>query len=79
MSGEGADEMFGGYDIFKETKIRRFCAARPDSILRPKLLGRLYPYLPQIQAQPSAYLAASSRRNQASCAIRSFPMVRAGG
>ena len=56
VSGEGADEMFGGYDIFKETKIRRFCAAQPDSVLRPRLLGRLYPYIPQIQAQPSVYL-----------------------
>ncbi|HST07002.1 MAG TPA: asparagine synthase (glutamine-hydrolyzing), partial [Gemmatimonadaceae bacterium] len=56
MSGEGADEMFGGYDIFKETKVRRFCAAQPASTLRPKLLGRLYPYIPQIQAQPGVYL-----------------------
>ena len=26
LTGEGADEMFGGYDIFKEAKIRRFWA-----------------------------------------------------
>lgn len=25
ISGEGADELFGGYDIFKEVKIREFC------------------------------------------------------
>ena len=56
VSGEGSDEMFGGYDIFKEAKIRRFCAARPDSTLRPRLLSRLYPYIPEIQAQPSRYL-----------------------
>jgi asparagine synthase (glutamine-hydrolysing) len=57
VSGEGSDEMFAGYDIFKEAKIRRFCAARPDSTLRPRLLSRLYPYIPEIQAQPSRYLA----------------------
>ena len=26
LTGEGADEVFAGYDIFKEAKIRRFCA-----------------------------------------------------
>ena len=31
LTGEGADEMFGGYDIFKEAKVRLFCAADPAS------------------------------------------------
>lgn len=61
MSGEGADEVLGGYDIFKEAKIRRFCAAFPDSKRRPLLFKRLYPYLPQLQAQPPAYLQAFFR------------------
>jgi len=45
LTGEGADEVFGGYDIFKQAKIRRFWARRPDSKVRPLILGRLYPYL----------------------------------
>jgi len=45
LTGEGADEFFGGYDIFKEAKIRSFWAKDPDSKLRPSLLGRLYPYI----------------------------------
>lgn len=45
LTGEGADEVFGGYDIFKEAKIRRFCHRFPDSKLRPQILNRLYPYL----------------------------------
>lgn len=61
MSGEGADEMLGGYDIFKEAKIRRFCAASPHSKRRALLFKRLYPYLPQLQAQPPAYLQAFFR------------------
>lgn len=61
MSGEGADEMLGGYDLFKEAKIRRFCAAFPGSKRRPLLFKRLYPYLPQLQAQPAAYLQAFFR------------------
>jgi asparagine synthase (glutamine-hydrolysing) len=59
LTGEGSDEIFGGYDLYKEAKIRRFCAAQPDSRLRPLLLKRLYPYLPGIQAQSTAYLRAS--------------------
>lgn len=58
LTGEGADEMFGGYDIFKETKIRRFCAARPESTFRPLLYRRLYPYQQATQKQPDAYLSA---------------------
>jgi asparagine synthase (glutamine-hydrolysing) len=45
LTGEGADEVFGGYDLFKEAKVRRFWARQPDSRFRPKLLSRLYPYL----------------------------------
>ncbi len=58
LTGEGSDEMLGGYDIFKEVKIRAFWAAHPESRLRPLLLKRLYPYMPQMQSQPPAYLRA---------------------
>lgn len=61
LTGEGADEMLGGYDIFKEAKIRRFWAARPDSRVRPLLLRRLYPYLTNVQSQSDAYLKAFFR------------------
>ena len=49
LTGEGADELLGGYNIFKEMKIRRFWAKNPDSRFRPSLLTRLYPYLPHIR------------------------------
>jgi asparagine synthase (glutamine-hydrolysing) len=45
LTGEGADEILGGYDIFKEAKIRRFIQRVPSSLRRPQLLKRLYPYL----------------------------------
>ena len=45
LTGEGADEVFGGYDTFKEAKIRRFWATQPASSWRPLLLRRLYGYL----------------------------------
>ena len=58
LTGEGSDEVLGGYDIFKEAKVRRFCAASPESLSRPRLLKRLYPYLTNLQSQSPAYLQA---------------------
>ena len=49
ITGEGADEMFAGYNIFKEAKIRKFWANQPDSRFRPQLLHKLYPYLPMMK------------------------------
>lgn len=45
LTGEGADEVFAGYNIFKEDKVRRFWARKPESTIRPRLLERLYPYI----------------------------------
>jgi asparagine synthase (glutamine-hydrolysing) len=61
LTGEGSDEILGGYDIFKEAKIRRFWAAFPDSTRRPLLLKRLYPYMNHLQDQGPAYLKAFFR------------------
>jgi asparagine synthase (glutamine-hydrolysing) len=43
LTGEGADETFLGYDLFKDTLVRLFCLRRPQSMLRPRLFERLYP------------------------------------
>lgn len=45
LTGEGADEIFGGYNIFREDKARRFWARNPDSSWRPTLLSSLYGYI----------------------------------
>jgi asparagine synthase (glutamine-hydrolysing) len=44
LTGEGADEVFAGYDIFREAQVRRFAARQPNSRWRASLLKRLYPY-----------------------------------
>lgn len=54
ITGEGSDEILAGYNIFKEGKIRRFWSSQPNSSVRPLLLTKLYPYLPQMkQANPN--------------------------
>jgi asparagine synthase (glutamine-hydrolysing) len=45
LTGEGADEIFGGYNIFREDMVRRFWARQPGSAWRPALLSRLYGYI----------------------------------
>jgi len=57
LTGEGADEFLGGYDIFKEAKVRRFWAQNPDSKWRAALLKRLYPDI-DLNAAGASYLAA---------------------
>ena len=56
LTGEGADEILGGYDIFKEAKVRQFWAKNPDSRFRPLLLNRLYPYMDLPSGDAAGYL-----------------------
>jgi asparagine synthase (glutamine-hydrolysing) len=58
ITGEGADEILGGYDLFKEMVIRRFWARQPDSQLRSLLLRRLYPEISQLSSSSAAFLTA---------------------
>jgi asparagine synthase (glutamine-hydrolysing) len=58
LTGEGADEFLGGYDIFKETLVRRFWARNPDSRWRAALLQRLYPDIQGLSGSNNSYLQA---------------------
>jgi asparagine synthase (glutamine-hydrolysing) len=57
LTGEGADELFAGYDIFREDKVRRFCAREPESEIRPLLYGRLNEYLGEDLGRVVPFLA----------------------
>jgi asparagine synthase (glutamine-hydrolysing) len=57
LTGEGADEVFAGYDIFKGSRVRRFCARNSQSKFRAHLFRKLYPYLPGVQQRSAQYLA----------------------
>jgi asparagine synthetase B (glutamine-hydrolysing) len=55
LTGEGSDEILGGYDLFKEAKVRAFISAQPDSACRAMLLKRLYPYLALSPTRSASY------------------------
>ncbi len=60
LTGEGADEVFGGYNIFREAKVRRFLAKYPNSRVRAELIGRLYPYIfknPKLKSSLQSFFA----------------------
>jgi asparagine synthase (glutamine-hydrolysing) len=63
LTGEGSDELFAGYDIFKEDKVRRFWARRPASKARPLLFHKLYPDIfPAEDGRARAFLENFFRR-----------------
>jgi len=58
LTGEGADEVFAGYNLFREAKVRRFWAQQPSSPWRPRLLAAIYPYIftdPRLQHSLQAF------------------------
>lgn len=56
LTGEGADELFAGYDVFRENKVRHFWARQPDSKLRPLLFARLNEFLARDLKRSGAFL-----------------------
>lgn len=57
LTGEGADEVFLGYDIFKETLLRRRWSELAEGE-RHRLLAGLYPYLRHFRPENVRALAA---------------------
>lgn len=55
VTGEGADEVFAGYDIFREDRVRRFVAADPDSAVRARALELLYPWMVRSPGQAPSF------------------------
>ena len=45
LTGEGADEVFGGYNIFREALLRKRWAGLPESERNPDDVRTLYPYI----------------------------------
>jgi asparagine synthase (glutamine-hydrolysing) len=55
VTGEGSDEMLGGYDIFREALVRAFIARDPESARRPEIIRHLYPWLQRNPAAAPAF------------------------
>jgi asparagine synthase (glutamine-hydrolysing) len=62
LTGEGADELFGGYDLFRELLILRRWAEQPQSEQIPLLLGQIYQYLPEYSPENLRFLIPYYRR-----------------
>ena len=55
VTGEGADEVLAGYDIFREAKVRQFLARNPSSKKRLKLIRKLYPWMERSPGNSPAF------------------------
>jgi asparagine synthase (glutamine-hydrolysing) len=58
VTGEGADEVLAGYDIYREAAVRRFWARDPTSSRREEIVARLYPWMVRNPAQAPAFAKA---------------------
>lgn len=63
VTGEGADEVLGGYDIFREAKIREFIARDPDSAVRSGIVARLYPWMANAPGRTPSFARAFFTKN----------------
>lgn len=64
VTGEGADEVFAGYDVFREARLREFLARDPDSPLRARALDLLYPWMARSPGQAPAFARAFFGRSR---------------
>ena len=55
VTGEGADEVFAGYDLFREARLREFISRDPGSTVRARALELLYPWMARSPGQTPAF------------------------
>ncbi|MGB3955484.1 MAG: asparagine synthase (glutamine-hydrolyzing) [Brooklawnia sp.] len=55
VTGEGADEVLGGYDIYREARVRQFWARDPSSAVRDRAAELLYPWMVRSPGQAPAF------------------------
>ena len=64
VTGEGADEVFGGYDLFRESFVRRYIAQHPDSGEIKNYLDQLYPWMERSPGKNSGVLKSLLQQEQ---------------
>jgi asparagine synthase (glutamine-hydrolysing) len=55
VTGEGADEVLAGYDIFREARVRLFWSRDPGSVKRARAAELLYPWMARSPGQVPAF------------------------
>lgn len=63
VTGEGADEVFAGYDLFREARVRLFWAADPGSKKRARAAELLYPWMARSPGRLPAFARSFFGRN----------------
>jgi asparagine synthase (glutamine-hydrolysing) len=63
VTGEGADEVLAGYDIFREARVRMFWSRDPESTKRSRALELLYPWMARSPGKAPAFARSFFGRN----------------
>jgi len=58
VTGEGADEVLAGYDLFREARVRLFWARDPGSAKRSRAAELLYPWMARSPGRTPAFARA---------------------
>lgn len=63
VTGEGADEVLAGYDIFREARVRMFWSRDPGSAKRSRAAELLYPWMTRSPGRMPAFARSFFGRN----------------
>ncbi len=63
VTGEGADEVLGGYDLFREAAVRLFWSRDPASARRARATELLYPWMARSPGRAPAFARSFFGRN----------------
>ena len=63
VTGEGADEVLAGYDMFREAQVRQFWARNPASAARGRAVELLYPWMKRSPRAAAGLRASFFGRN----------------
>ena len=78
VTGEGADEVLAGYDVFREARVREFLARDPASPVRRRALELLYPVDGALPGQVAGHGRQLLRPGRSTPRTRRSPTAPAG-